>query len=189
MNVSLPARSGAMCREEKEAMLCAFMSEDLQTPRDMQADRNWTVLARNTDSPVVRALAKAACAPEFSGVSCRVIVLDNDGPAADLSGPAIADVEGADLRILKDHRFMAAHEQLVIGAAKVWIGDCMRRDPVKRDAFEMYHAGNVVAARHAELSFERLWSIAKPIGNALVPRLVAASAWSNISEARPATRR
>ena len=60
-------------------------------------------------------------------------------------------------RMLTDLRFASAHEQLVLGQGRVWIGDCMRRDPAKRDAFEMYHDNHVSTAAHATASFSKLW--------------------------------
>ena len=75
-----------------------------------------------------------------------------------------ASVPGFTTRFLTDARMLEAHEQLVLGPATVWIGDCMRRDPSKRDAFETYCDLNVPTARSARRSFERMWSMASTTG-------------------------
>lgn len=176
MHVSPPSRIVIACREEKEAALVRFMSESVEGTQDCSA--TWTLLARNLDSPVARALARAAAEPQFSHIAIRVIVLDGELSNTGPTGPSLADTSAADVHILKDARFSAAHEQLVISPTRLWIGDCMRREPVKRDAFELFHADNAAATRHAEVSFERLWlksKPAKPAMSALVPTLVAAS--------------
>ncbi len=193
MHVSSPSRQVAQCREEKEASLISFMSEVVDRARDVafEGQLKWTVLARNLDSPCLRALAKFVAAEANTAISIRAIVLDAEPVSAGLSGPALTDLDAVDVRILKDARYTAAHEQLVLGATRVWIGDCMRRDPVKRDAFQMFHGDDAVATRHAEASFERLWakaSPAKPALNPLVPSLVAARETSAKPAARPASR-
>ena len=52
---------------------------------------------------------------------------------------SLLDISCGEFRVLGDPRFGAAHEQLVVGT-HVWTGDCLRRDPNKRDAFEVYHS-------------------------------------------------
>ena len=63
------------------------------------------------------------------------------------------DIAGAGLSV----RLIEAHEQLVIGPETCWIGDCMRRDPAKCDAYESFIEGCGEAAGCAAVSFERLW--------------------------------
>jgi hypothetical protein len=177
-----------VCREEKEAALQRFVQSSLDAACDAQVDI--TLLARNLESPGARAVAKMM-SDAGARIAVRAIVLDTE-PSAAVSGVSLAEIEGASLRVLRDGRFNAAHEQLVCGPARVWIGDCMRREPVKRDAFELFHDDNLVATRHAEASFERLWAkakVAKPEMNGLVSGLVAASQASGPSAARPVSGR
>lgn len=194
MHASSPSRLVTQCREEKEASLISFMSEVIERARVSAGETQlqWTVLARNLESPCARAIAKIAADQTSSLLAIRAIVLDAETPALSHAGPSLSDIDIAELRILKDPRFTAAHEQLVLGESRVWIGDCMRRDPVKRDAFELFHADEPVAARHASASFERLWikaGPAKTVLNTLVPGLVAARETAAKPSARPASRR
>jgi hypothetical protein len=64
--------------------------------------------------------------------------------------PAALDYE---VRWARDPRLIEAHEQLVLGAQTCWIGDSMRRDPTKCDAFESYVEGCGEAAGCALVSF------------------------------------
>jgi len=64
-----------------------------------------------------------------------------------------------------------AHEQLVLGPETCWIGDCMRRDPAKCDAYESYVEGCGEAAGCAAVSFERLWLASQPLVSQAAPRL------------------
>lgn len=194
MHVTPSARLVVAGREEKEATLHRFMVEFVQAVRDGKAEAAgaWTILVRNLESPAARALAKAATEPEFAGITIRAIVLETELSASDLTGSSLVDGECCELRSLRDPRLVAAHEQLVLGPSSVWIGDCMRRDPVKRDAFQMFHATNAAAARHSATSFERLWAKAapvKPVGNPLVPGLVAASQAGAKAASWPASNR
>ncbi len=189
MNVSPPSRIVMACREEKEAALQRFVQSSLDAACEAQIAV--TVVARNLESPVARAVARTMSDVAGSRIVLRAILLDIE-PSTTLSGASLADVEGANLRSLRDSRFNAAHEQLVCGPARVWIGDCMRREPVKRDAFELFHDDNAGAAHHAQSSFERLWAKAKlmkPAMDGLVSGLVAASQASALATARPVSRR
>ena len=67
------------------------------------------------------------------------------------------------MRWARHPRLIEAHEQLVLGAQTCWIGDCMRRDPAKCDAFESYVEGCGEAAGCALVSFERLWGACEPL--------------------------
>lgn len=69
----------------------------------------------------------------------------------------------SDVRWARRPRLVEAHEQLVLGPTVCWIGDCMRRDPAKCDAFETYVEGCGEAAGCAAVSFERLWIVSEPV--------------------------
>ena len=68
-----------------------------------------------------------------------------------------------EVRWAKHPRLIEAHEQLVLGPETCWIGDCMRRDPAKCDAYESYVEGCGEAAGCAAVSFERLWLACQPM--------------------------
>lgn len=150
-------------REEREAKLKDFIVKDMASRSAAGQTFTYTLIARGPDSPVAR--AAAALAHEFAAanVTLRVVLLDLDAMTAEAGRASVLDMDHADIRLLTDVRFNAAHEQFVLNATDVWLGDCMRRDPTKRDAFEMFHENNSLAAQHAARSFEKLWASAQPV--------------------------
>ncbi|MBS0242054.1 MAG: hypothetical protein JSS20_07740 [Proteobacteria bacterium] len=56
-----------------------------------------------------------------------------------------------------------AHEQLIVGDRGVWFGDCMRRDPMKRDSFGLELADDRHANRGGRFTFAELWRGAQSI--------------------------
>ncbi len=72
---------------------------------------------------------------------------------------------------MRDPRLLAAHEQLVLAPDRAWIGDCMRREPTKRDTYERFAANAPDVAALATRSFERLWRAAVPMRS--MPQLPA----------------
>jgi len=183
-------------REDKEAQLKSFAAAGLAgcTPKAGKDKGGLvTVVARAPDSPVIRALEELAAELRSGGVGVRAILMDLDGIAGDSRKAGFLEMTGVEIRLLHDIRFAAAHEQLQLGPSMVWVGDCMRRDPAKRDAFEIFYADNAAAARHAEISFNRLWVKAKPVlrAKALAPEAVIAGKKSaeGKAERRSAPRR
>src|SRR5262249_10884562 len=67
------------------------------------------------------------------------------------------------IRWARDVRLMDAHEQLVLDEQTSWIGDSMRREPLKHDAFETFAADCPDTARCLTVFFERLWQASEPI--------------------------
>ncbi len=185
-------------REEKEAKLKDFVLSDLAGSRDGTASSPpafYTVIARAPDSPVVRVLHALANDIAAAGIEIRAILFETE-PSFEEAIPALSllDISEIDARVLNDARFAAAHEQLVLSPGRIWIGDCMRRDPTKRDAFEMYADSDATAFRHAESSFARVWPHAKPLktvrGSAgLAHDAVLASQSQSASDGRPVSRR
>lgn len=169
-------------RVEREAKLKEFISAGVC--------EEITIIARATDSPAACALAALMQERGKSAVNVRAILLETDG-APDDGRPTLFDIKGVEVRVFNDQRFASAHEQIVAGENHSWIGDCMRRDPAKRDAFEVYHHDDASAARHAAVSFSRLWKIAKPAKRAkpLKTDVVIAGQKTAKQERRPASRR
>jgi hypothetical protein len=72
---------------------------------------------------------------------------------------------------------LSAHEQLVLAPDRAWIGDSMRREPSKRDAYESFAAGCAETATNAARSFEKIWRASAPVRSVpvlpptLAPRL------------------
>jgi hypothetical protein len=164
----------AVKKEDKEARLKAFISEQVEcrlaTSSDDEAGALITLVARSIDSPVVKALR--AFESELSAKRAAVeVVLASE--TADRDAAMSLVTAGWSVRVLKDMRFRDAHEQLVIGAASAWIGDCMRRDPLKRDAFESFAGACPETVSRAATSFAHLWRRANPIQ---IPQASCASA-------------
>ena len=162
MRIASPSRAVAMTRTDKEERLKDFFSEALalRAAGPAHAD-SVTAFLRNPDSPAARALCAVCFDGRAAGARIRILMCDThaDDPAA----TSVLDIAGAEFRVFADRRFGAAHEQLVIGATHVWIGDCLRRDPAKRDAFELYHTKDAATHLFAAASFERIWARGRPI--------------------------
>lgn len=120
------------------------------------------LVARSLESPVVKAVAGAADEIAGAGFNLRLILaqLDASASARDWS----QDITLAhEVRWAKHPRLIEAHEQLVLGPEACWIGDCMRRDPTKCDAYESFVEDCGEAAGCAAVSFERLWCASQPL--------------------------
>lgn len=164
-------------REEREAKLKDFVAADLAHRQAAAADTHcYTLLARAPDSPVARAMACLAGELAAANVTVRALLLDLDGYSDEPGRASLLEMTNTDIRLLSDPRFTAAHEQLVLGGGRLWLGDCMRRDPAKRDAFEIFHDHDMAAATHASVSFTRLWTGAQAVRRIrpLAPELVIA---------------
>ena len=69
----------------------------------------------------------------------------------------------SECRLARDPRLLAAHEQLTLTPTCNWVGDCMRRDPGKRDALERFAPNCAQTGAHAIRSFESLWRATVPV--------------------------
>lgn len=155
-------------RTDKETRLKDFIAESLAVLAEgAEIPGTVTMIARNAESPAARALF-AALLETSSAADVRLIIAD---ARIESASPSLRDIAGIECRLLADPRFGASHEQLVVGRTHVWIGDCLRRDPNKRDAFELYHKADLVARKCATTSFERLWVRAKPMVSANNPEI------------------
>lgn len=176
-------------REEREAKLKDFIVKDMASRSAAGPAFTYTLIARGPDSPVARAAASLAGDFAAANVTLRAVLLDLDTMTLEAGRPSVLDMDNADIRLLTDVRFNAAHEQFVLNATDVWLGDCMRRDPTKRDAFEIFHESNAQAAQHAAKSFEKLWASAQPVRRVrpIAPELMYVSQGGE--DALPAPRR
>lgn len=178
MRTASPSRLMMMARMDKEARLKTFLTEGLtrRAEEDVSCAEPLTIIVRNPDSPVARALAATLADARHGNLSIKILIgeTNSEEPAS----AALLDLDHAEYRVLADPRFAAAHEQLVIGKTHVWIGDCLRRDPNKRDAFELYHTADPIIRRFAAISFEKLWAIGRPVKpirtEAIAPEIIAA---------------
>ena len=150
-------------REDKEGKLKSFISNylfehDVATPEA----EPWLLVARSNESPVVQALASLAAQIKSAGY-CVKTVISNAAPAVADSAATVSVGFDCELRLMRDIRLLDAHEQLRIDASTSWIGDCMRREPAKRDAYECYAAGYTELAAWNAKSFDRLWERSEPV--------------------------
>jgi hypothetical protein len=171
MRFDQPSRLVIDARTDKEGKLKAFIASALASN---ETAGQITLVARATDSPVATALAAAIAASGRTDLTLSVILFDIDAAVEDHAATSILDVQGAEFRMLHDARFVAVHEQLVLSANRVWIGDCMRRDPNKRDAFELYQINDATSAADAAQSFKRLWNRARPLERSVSRTLTTA---------------
>lgn len=163
MQAKSPPRTQVVKREEKEAKLQSFITEQFDNLAQCGAfneQRECLVVALSTASPVVRALSQAALAGSLENVRVRLIIANVNGSDLlhDLDGLSPISVKWAN-----NVRLLEAHEQLVISDTSSWTGDCMRREPSKRDAFECYADDCGETAAWARTSFDRLWAASEPL--------------------------
>ena len=154
-------------KEEKEARLRQFIQSELETIASSGiSDRppSFLLVARSLESPVVKAIAGLANEISAGGCTLKAVVVMSEAQGEHPATPAIdlGRIE-PELRHARNPRLIDAHEQLVLSSSRVWIGDCMRRDPNKRDAFECFASDAVTAASWAKTSFERIWTHGHPI--------------------------
>lgn len=162
MRLPSPPRIPVLSREDKEAKLKEFIAEALAAGHGgevcvAEISAEISLVARAVDSPVVKAVLAMAGEIAAANRTIRVVVFDADTLHDDSTQSSLFDTAAIEVRALNDQRFASAHEQLSLGYGRVWIGDCMRRDPAKRDAFEMYHTGRDAFCAHARASFAKLW--------------------------------
>ncbi len=143
----------------------------LEIPSDL-ARTAPTLLARSPESPVAQAILAAPAGLYRFGAPRIIFTRLCDASAMPALPDVMARAAERQFRLLADARYLDAHEQLVLATDCCWIGDCMRRDPMKRDAFEKFSESCANTARFATVSFEHLWNAARPIGADALSRAV-----------------
>ncbi len=148
-------------KEEKEGKLGQFVDKYLAARQaaGITAPACLLLVARSAESPVVRALAARSDALEAQGILVRAVLtlIDHTEFGGSVQVPGRLVGEGM-LRLVSDARLYEAHEQLVIDAETTWVGDCMRREPGKRDSYERFAEGCRETARLTARAFDRMWS-------------------------------
>lgn len=164
--------------EDKETKLKTFIRTIVE--QSGSADTAITLVARSVESPVAKAVAALVREGSITGrVQTVLALVPRHGvqETADETLVSLAQAQGG--RVVRDARLFDAHEQLVLGPASSWIGDCMRRDPMKRDAYECYAADCSRTAGWAATSFQRLWQVSEPLKD----EMITASAAAVVAEA------
>ena len=145
--------------EEKRQILCGFIADsvalDAATVGPIPAARvlKATLIAHSPASPVALALSSYAAAEPGVTLQLRAIFASVESSPAEAPGarPACLStaIDWVGLRQVVDVRLHDAHEQMVLDGSSTWVGDCLRRDPAKRDAYETYAPANPTATRWA----------------------------------------
>ena len=163
MRLRPPLRVAVSRHEEKEQNLREFLLRHITGPRSASGHAcDLLIVARSLESPLIKAVTSIGEDIAAAGLSVRVILAQLDcepSPQVWASGVPFAH----EIRWAKRPRLIEAHEQLVIGPETCWIGDCMRRDPAKCDAYESFIEGCGEAAGCAAVSFERLWHASQAV--------------------------
>jgi hypothetical protein len=164
-------RMDVVKREDKEDKLKQFISAHLTAVTASPGhSATWLLIARSSQSPVVKALNALVAEMAKAQITVRTILAVLDNGTSDMQAGA-TQTEATMLcptecRVARNPRLLEAHEQLVMGPATCWIGDSMRREPDKRDAYECYASDHALTAHWSTISFNRLWAAS----DALVPR-------------------
>lgn len=151
--------------EDKEAKLKTFIRTVVkQSTSSVPSDQVVLLIARSVESPVARAVAALVREGTITvPVKSILALVPRENADAGIGDTLSALVGASSARVVRDVRLFDAHEQLVLGPASSWIGDCMRRDPTKRDAYECFAADCSKTAGWARTSFERLWAVCEPL--------------------------
>lgn len=152
-------------REDKIDTLCTFLRSFWLMPHAEGHPTEITIVARSAESPVARALAASSSEIAARNIVVRAIFANLEPEKTNIgwsvAGPEIAFRR--ELRWARNPRLADAHEQLVLDGVTCWIGDCMRRDPSRRDAYEQFANGDVRTTATMALSFNRLWGASEPL--------------------------
>jgi hypothetical protein len=163
MRLRPPLRVAVSRHEEKEQSLREFLLRHVSGPLCASGHAcDLLIVARSLESPLIKAVTSIGEEIAAAGLSVRLILAQLDcepSPQAWARRVPFAH----EIRWAKRPRLIEAHEQLVIGPETCWIGDCMRRDPAKCDAYENFIEGCGEAAGCATVSFERLWHASQAV--------------------------
>jgi hypothetical protein len=147
-------------KEERENNLREFIREALDETAGGRADAI-SVLARSPSSPVVAALLALSEELATRGIGAAVVLAGGTLAAANETWNLTFNSNFVhEIRLTSNPRILDGHEQLIVGERSVWYGDCMRRDPAKRDAFNSYLPNDPAAARAGRFAFQCLWQSA-----------------------------
>jgi hypothetical protein len=166
MRLEAPPQICVVKKEDKEAKLGDFLRRTVKselTAEGICAVPSLLLIARSVESPAARALLKFCSEAGHLAFDVRIIFTSEDGLLPVQLGERGDRLAAMRCRLASDVRLLDAHELMVLGPATAWIGDCMRRDPSKHDAYEFYSKDAPEAARTAAKSFERIWSSAHPL--------------------------
>jgi hypothetical protein len=158
------SRLGVVTQEQKEARLKDFIGhhvESLRAANSAECPATYHLLVLSAESPAARAMNKLAAEISAAGIKVEAVLVRKSKSGA---------IASADCRFVSDLRLLDAHEQLILDHRTVWTGDCMRRDPLRRDAYEHFSEGCEETAAYAVRSFAHIWRAAGPSGSLTASR-------------------
>ncbi len=166
MSLKPPTGIQVIKKEDKEAFLRAFILQDIESRKSnaAQSDAEYLVVARCWDSPVISAIGGLQNEIARAKVGLRIIVSTiNTFETFPLSNKLDALIAVGQVRLITDARLFDVHEQLVLNSKTCWIGDVIRREPTKRDAYEQYWNDDASAVTWSKSAFERIWSLSEKV--------------------------
>ena len=136
MTLQACSRQGTKSQDKKVDALVEFVREQISSGAVAGSAPECLLIALSAKSPVVSAMRLVFEEFKVQSPQMRLILatLPENDPAEELA--CFAPIE---VRWAANPRFLDAHEQLVVGDTASWTGDCMRRDPEKRDAFQSFN--------------------------------------------------
>jgi len=163
-------------REERENSLRDFVRASLDETVNGRVDAI-VLLARSPSSPVVAALLAVSAELAERRVGVAIVLAGGTAAAENETWNLTFSADLVhEIRLTSNPRVLDGHEQLIVGDRSVWYGDCMRRDPSKRDAFSLTLENNPEVARAGRFAFRALWQRAQSIyRNTALSSVVVAS--------------
>jgi hypothetical protein len=162
-----PSADCAYTSEKFSAMLTRFLEK---TARGVGLQEHAiTLIARAPSMTAVRAIITQAHEIQRQKIGVRVIfarlapvdLLSELSSALDLVDARNTSI--GKIRFIKNPALLDAHEQLVLGSAMCWTGDMLRRQEEHRNRMDIVEENAPGALRLAEMSFNALWTAAKPL--------------------------
>ncbi len=135
------------------------------------AARQITIIARSPHSPVILAMCAMRESLRARQICVQVVFSDVDPEKAlryawNVISDLSKDREHGDLiRWASSHGILEAHEQMVLGQKMCWLGDAMRREPGRRDGFDVFDADAPQTCKLSIQSFAAMWKYATPVPN------------------------
>ena len=175
MRIASPPLLMMATRTDKEARLKDFIAEGLAhrpegQPAPSRSRLSYAIPTAPLPAPSVRRFRNAIWASASELYSAR--------RTSTIRWPCRCSTSAAANSAFSAIRASARPTSSSSSARHVWTGDCLRRDPNKRDAFEVYHSGDATIRLYAAVSFEKLWAAARPIkpvrSGAVAPEIIAA---------------
>lgn len=159
--------SKALARHD--AFIGQFLERLSSRRKNEPAERYVSIIARSPASPVVSAIVARRDDLRERGASVQAIFADlgPDGLLAEcadtLAGLCIGSDARESFRWARNACLMDAHEQLILGTSMCWSGDCMRREPGKVDALDLFESDAPKVVRLGTLAFDAIWAISDPV--------------------------